>query len=309
MLSVVIVSFNTRELLRACLKSLQTHEPNAEVIVVDNASHDGSAAMVRAEFPEVILVESPTNQGFAAANNRGLARVTRPYVVLLNSDTELTDDSLSRCVARLEADPKLGAVHPRLIGKDGLPQQCRHLAPEIRGLLRKTIGRDSQTENQPATTWLAGTALVLRRSALADVGSQLDSGYFMYWEDADLSAQLQRAGWSLEVIDDAEITHLGGASGGGPDAARRADLYAWYCFGKHRWFWRNRPAWEASLLWLLDALDVPRKYLRGLRHPGRRPTEWAHAHVTARVLALRLLGLAPAIPVTNTPRVLTPCSP
>src|SRR5258708_27586179 len=122
MLSVVIVSFNTRDLLRQCLSSLRRHEPGAQVIVVDNASRDGSPVMVRDEFPEAALVRSPTNDGFAAANNLGLRLATGDPVVLLNSDTLLHDPALSRCASWLDDHPRTGAVSPRLVGSDGKPQ-------------------------------------------------------------------------------------------------------------------------------------------------------------------------------------------
>lgn len=131
---------------------------------------------------------------------------------------------------------------------------------------------------------------------LESVGGGLDDGYFIYWEDADLSAALRRAGWELAVEPEALVRHVGGASGGGPGAGRRADLYAWYFWGKHRWFRRNRPWWEAAALVLLDVGDVPRKFLRGLRRPARRRAEWSHARVSLRVLALGLLGRKPTRP-------------
>ena len=296
MFSVIIVSFNTRELTRSCLQSLVTEEADAQVIVVDNASVDGSAAMVREAYPNKILVELPINAGFAGANNAGLAKADRPFVVLLNSDAEVIDDSLSRCVRRMEFDPSLGAVHPRLVGADGKPQKCLHRFPTLAEVARQAVRLPTPLKSEIVDGWLAGTALVIRREALAAAGGGLDSGYFMYWEDADLSACLRRAGWKLALEEGAIVRHLGGASGGGPDAARRSDLFAWYFYGKHRWFRRNRPMWEAVSLWLFDAVDVPRRFGRGLRHASRRPAEWAHAKVAARVLARGLLGLKPPRP-------------
>ncbi|MFO0822179.1 MAG: glycosyltransferase, partial [Gemmataceae bacterium] len=191
--------------------------------------------------------------------------------------------------------PKLGAIHPALVGADGRPQECEYPMPSLGRMVR-----DAVRLTQPATprdrTWLAGTALVIRREALEAVGGRLDPGYFIYWEDADLSAQLRARGWNLAFEPAAIVRHVGGASGGGPDAGRRADLYAWYCYGKHRWFRRNRPVWEATAVWMLDALDVPRKFLQGVRHSARRRAAWSHARVTARVLALGLLGLRPQTP-------------
>jgi len=293
MLSIIVVSFNTRDLLRTCLASVMRHQPGAEIIVVDNASRDGSAGMVRLEFPGVKLVESCTNLGFAGANNAGIKLATGSYVALLNSDAELGDDSLTRCVARLEQNPKLGAVHPALIGADGKAQQCEYPLPSLRRIARDVVRLSAEPASAPDQTWLAGTALVIRRTALEAVGGGLDAGYFIYWEDADLSARLRAAGWELAVEPGTLVRHVGGASGGGPDAGRRADLYAWYCYGKHRWFRRNRPAWEAAAVWLLDVMDVPRKFLQGVRHGARRKAAWAHARVTARILALGLLGLKP----------------
>jgi GT2 family glycosyltransferase len=295
MLSIIVVSFNTRDLLRCCLNSIRRYEPLAEIIVVDNASRDGSADMVRTEFPEAILIQSPTNLGFARANNLGLAASRQDTLVLLNSDTELLDDSLSRCARRLEANPKLGAVHPELVGVDGHSQQCEYLLPSFRAVARTTIRLQPPRANDQ-NTWLAGTALVLRRQALDAIGGRLDDGYFIYWEDTELSSQLRRAGWQLAVEVGTRVKHVGGASGGGPDASRRADLFAWYFWGKHRWYRRNRPFWESLGVWAIDWLEVPRKLLRGWKHPARRQAEWTQARVSLRVLALGLLGLSPARP-------------
>ncbi|MFO0935873.1 MAG: glycosyltransferase family 2 protein [Gemmataceae bacterium] len=297
MFSIIIVSFNARAVLQSCLKSIQIHEPEAQVIVVDNDSRDGSYEMVSREFPWVTLLQMGKNAGFAAANNAGLAMATKPFVVLLNSDTELSDDSLSRCVRRLQKDRTLGAVHPRLTGPDGKPQLCEHSAPSLADVARKAVRMQPLDQG---VRWLAGTALVIRKTALDNVGHGLDDNYFMYWEDADLSARLQAAGWKLDVEPLADIKHLGGASGGGPDASRRADLYAWYLWGKHRWFRRNRPFWEATALWMFDAFDVARKFARGIRHSSRRKGEWSHARVTASVLCLILLQRHPRKPAVRT---------
>jgi GT2 family glycosyltransferase len=294
MLSVIVVSFNTIDLLGACLRSLRRFEPGAEVIVVDNGSRDGSAAMVRTQFPEVKLIEAGKNLGFAAANNLGLEASAGRILVLFNSDAELMDNSLSRCGRRLDSDPQLGAVHPRLVGADGKPQQCEHLLPTFAGHVRTSLGLPRPGPVGANRTWLAGTALVIRRVALETVGGRLDDGYFIYWEDADLSARLRAAGWGLAVEDAALVRHVGGASGGGPDSARRADLLAWYYYGMHRWFRRNRPWWEAVAVWLYEALEIPRLCLRGLRRRDRRASEWTKAGVTGRVLVRSLLCIQPA---------------
>ncbi len=296
MLSVIVVNFNTREYLRKCLNSLIIHEPGAQIIVVDNASKDGSVEMVRSDFPSVTLICEAENRGFAPANNIGLKVATGKYVVLFNSDAELRDAALSQCAAMMESDEKLGAVHPRLIGPDGLPQICEHRSPDLKSMFREMF-RIDRIGNATGEMWLAGTALVIRKTALDSIGGGLDARYFMYWEDADLSARLRQAGWKLDICSTAEIKHYGGASGGGADNSRRADLHAWFCYGKHRWFRTNRPAWEAASVWCLDAFDVPRKYVRGLARKSRRKAEWAQAQVTMRVLGGLLIGQQPPRPV------------
>jgi GT2 family glycosyltransferase/glycosyltransferase involved in cell wall biosynthesis len=268
MLSIVVVSYNTRELLRQCLASLRRHAPTAQVIVVDNASQDGSVEMVRADFPSAEVVALTKNWGFAAANNAGLRLAVGDPVVLLNSDTVVEDDTLDRCAAWMEEHPRVGALSPRLIGVDGKQQQCLYPFPTLAEVLRRTFRlreRPTGRVADPRLTdgWLAGTSLVLRREALRQVGDELDAGYFMYWEDADLSAQLREGGWERVVFAEGHVKHHGGASSATPDDGVRPDLLAWYAFGRHRWFARHRPALEGVALWLLDALDVPRLLLRG----------------------------------------------
>lgn len=294
MISIIIVSYNTRDLLRQCLESVARHCPEAEVIVVDNASADDSAEMVRRQFPAVKLIGLSENRGFAGANNEGLKATTGELLLLLNSDTMLEDDSLQRCAAWMMEHGDVGAASPHLIGMDDRPQQCLHRFPNLKSKLRQALWMKPKPQNdqQAEVGWLAGTALMIRREALWGIGGSLDDTYFMYWEDADLGARLLESGWKVAEYPDAHVRHYGGASGGGPDASRRPDLYAWYAWGQHRWFWGHRPAWESVSLWLLDFLDVFRKLIRGAIHSGRR-TEWIHARTLAGVLRRRLFGQTP----------------
>ena len=294
-LSIIIVNYNTRVLLQQCLASVCTHEPGAEVIVADNASHDGSSAMIRREFPQVELVEMGWNAGFAAANNAGLSRATGDFLILLNSDTLLPDQSLSRCAAWMNERPEVGASSPRLIGQDDQPQQCIYAFPRFRDIALQAfrLAPTRRTSDEPG--WLAGTALVIRRAALASVGGRLDENYWMYWEDCDFSARLLKSGWRLETFEGGWVRHLGGASGGGADSSRRADLHAWYMYGMHRWFTTHRPRVESTGLWLLDGVDVLRKTIRGTLRPGRS-IEKSQARALASVLIGRLRGRRPQLP-------------
>jgi len=296
-ISIIIVSYNTRDLLRQCLESLARYCPDAEVIVVDNASRDGSADIVRTDFPHVKLILLSENRGFAGGNNEGLKQATGDLLLLLNSDTVLEDDSVQHCAAWMDEHQDVGAVSPHLIGMDDHPQQCLHRFPSLRQRLRRALWMrpKADADEQTGSGWLAGTALMIRREALDECGGGLDDTYFMYWEDADLSARLIEAGWKLAEYPDAHVRHYGGASGGGPDAARRPDLYAWYAWGEHRWFFRHRPVWEALSLWMLDCVDVLRKFVRGAVHSTRR-SEWLHSRTLAGVLWRRLLGQKPPLP-------------
>ena len=297
MLSIIIVSYNTHDLLDQCLASIETHCHDAEVIVVDNGSKDASCELVRNKYPKTKLVEANANLGFARANNSGIEKSSGDYVLLLNSDTVLEDDSLSRCVQFMDANPKLGAISPSLIGIDDQPQRAYHAFPTMRARVARAFSHNAETRiPEPGETgWLAGTALMIRREALNDIGGTLDRDYRMYWEDADTSAELLEKGWEVAEFTDAHIRHYGGASGGGPDAARRSDLYAHYAWGEHRWFCKHRPLIESAMVWTLDFLDLFRKTLRGLIRPSRR-SELTHARVLGRVLMWRIIGRRPPIP-------------
>ena len=297
MISILIVNYRTPELLAQCLRSLATHCPDAEVVVVDNASRDRSAAMVREAFPSVRLVVSETNMGFAGANNAGLPSCLGEFVVLLNSDTVVEDDSLDRCARWMMERPTIGAASPRLVGFDDLPQRALYRCPTLAETIRVAFRLPATPEPEVASDgcWLAGTALMIRREALEAIGGRLDSAFFMYWEDADFSARLGRAGWSVGTCPEAVVRHFGGASGGGSDASRRLDLYAWYAWGRHRWFAKHRPFWECAAVWLLDGIEVPRKALRSLLRPSRR-YEWPQARALAGVLGRRLVGISPPRP-------------
>ena len=297
MISILIVNYRTPELLARCLRSLAEHNPGAEVVVVDNAGGDRSAEMVRRDFPEVRLVVSERNLGFAGANNAGLPFCRGEFVVLLNSDTEVEDDSLDRCAEWMRARPSVGAASPLLVGFDGLPQRALYRVPTLRETLRVALRMPPTPEPEVASEgcWLAGTALMIRREALETIGGRLDPEFFMYWEDADFSARLGRAGWSVGSCPVAHVRHFGGASGGGPDSSRRADLYAWYAWGRHRWFAKHRPRWECAAIWMLDGVEVARKALRSALRPGRRH-EWPQARVLAGVLGRRLVGASPPRP-------------
>ena len=229
MLSIVIISWNTRDLLAACLTSLRTYPPDGdhELVVVDNASRDDSTAMVRRDFPHVHLLENPTNVGFAAANNQALALCRGRYVLLLNSDVRIPPGGLRYLVDWMARHPRAGAVAPRLVYPDGRPQRsCRgfpdpdavisemlrlsRLFPRSRrfGKYRMTWCEhdDARAVDQPMAS-----AFLIRAEALRQVGL-FDEQFPMYFNDVDLCRRLWDAGWEIWFTPAVSVAHHHGAS-------------------------------------------------------------------------------------------------
>ena len=230
-LSVIIVSWNTATLLANCLRSIPNgaRDLTYEVIVVDNASTDGSADLVADEFPDVKLIRNRENAGFARGNNLGLAASAGRYVLLLNSDTLVKPATLTRLVAFMDQYSETGAVCPRLILPTGEPQAFAFGSdPTIgylikRGLYRLLLHRpihDWQTDRIQAVDWVSGACLMVRREVIAQTG-RLDENIFMYFEDADWCRRIRQAGWQVMFNPQIELVHLGGQSLKQNSAARR----------------------------------------------------------------------------------------
>jgi GT2 family glycosyltransferase len=232
--STVVVSFNTREHLLRCLASLESVVLPLEVIVVDNASGDGSVEAVAERFPATRLVPNPDNAGFARASNQGLALARAPLVLLLNSDAEVRPGAVETMAALLDARPEIGAVGPRTLGTDGSVQvsfgppltllnewKQRRLVQGVRAGDPAARGRAAALaalEHEPA--WLSASCLLARREALAAVGG-FDESFFLYEEDVDLCRRLRQAGWALVFTPEAEVVHhLGRSMEQAPDRAR-----------------------------------------------------------------------------------------
>lgn len=227
--SIIIVSFNTCQLLKECLQTLaqEAGEIRYETIIIDNASQDSSAEMVAQEFPQVKLIRSSINLGFAAANNLGFAQARGDYVVLLNSDAFLKPQALSRAVAYMRTDSTIGAGGARLIGSDGSWQPSARQFPSIlnhflavSGLAAKYhrsrfFGRADRTwadHNQAAETdWVPGAFLIIPRRVLEQVG-YFDERFFLYYEEVDLCKRIKAAGYKIWYWPDVVVVHWGGES-------------------------------------------------------------------------------------------------
>jgi N-acetylglucosaminyl-diphospho-decaprenol L-rhamnosyltransferase len=224
-LSVVIVSWNTNDLLRGCLTSLYHSEGDFsfETVVVDNCSSDGSADMVREEFPQVRLIESEINGGYAYANNQGLRCFQARYYLLLNPDTVLPPDALHRMLEFLDSRPEVGIAGPKLVMADGeLDMACRRSFPtpensfyKLFGLSRlfpnsERFGRYNLTYLDPdqvaEVDSVVGAFMMVRREVVEEVGC-LDEQYFMYAEDLDWALRAKRAGWKVYYYPEVTVLH------------------------------------------------------------------------------------------------------
>lgn len=228
--SICIVSWNVRDLLRDCLKTLREQAGNVryETIVVDNASKDGSPEMVREEFPWVKLVEPHANLGFGRANNLAYRHSSGRYVLLLNPDTVILDRAIERLVEFADKHPEAGAVGGRTLKADlSLERSCCWGAPGLWPLVCKSVGlhlvfKRSQLFNREAMDWwprdtvrevdvITGCFFMLQRDVYETTGG-FDEQFFMYAEEVDLCWRIQKLGKKLMFCPDAQIIHLVGAS-------------------------------------------------------------------------------------------------
>jgi N-acetylglucosaminyl-diphospho-decaprenol L-rhamnosyltransferase len=224
-LTIVIVSWNTRDDLLRCLDSIDTNPPNCdfEVRVVDNASTDDSVAMVREKFSRVNLYPSPVNMGFGRANNLAVAQSSGEFVLLLNPDTLVQAKALDRLLNYLSSHNDVGAVGPKLLNADGTLQISAYPEPTLvrewwrlfhldslypLGSYPQRLFYGSQPRSVDA---LMGACLLIRRTLIDQIGL-FDESFFMYSEEMDLCVRIRKAGWAIHWLPEALVTHLGSQS-------------------------------------------------------------------------------------------------
>lgn len=261
--SIIIVNWNTIQLLRDCLSSLLAQGERTyrmEIIVVDNGSRDTSVDMVRTNFPSVNVLVNSRNMGFAAANNRGLGHAHGRYLLLLNSDTIVLPGAVDEMVRYMDDHPHVGAVGPRLLNEDGFAQLSAHdfprldhdavVALEVKhwpliGDLARRYARHAygpQHERTHTVDWVMGACLLLRREAVEQAGV-LDDKYFFFFEEPDLCYRLRHHGWPTIFMGSVEIVHRGGRS----RERIPATSLTWYYRGLLR-FYRLHAMWYRYLL-------------------------------------------------------------
>jgi len=257
-LSIIIVSFNTRADLERCLESVTAAPPAVahEIIVVDNASHDGSPDAVRERWPAVRLLELPRNLGFAAANNAGIKVTTGELVLLLNSDTIVPSGALDLLIARLRAHPDAAIAGPRLV--DGAGKVELSVGPMISPLAelqQKALMRlhhagvamasravERTTGKEYFVDWVSGAALLVYRRDAEAVGL-LDERFFLYTEDVDFCAAIRARGRRVLFTPAATITHLRGRS----RATAPARMNAAYRRSQIAFYEKHHPRWAPVL--------------------------------------------------------------
>lgn len=236
LLSILIVNWNTKDLLYRCIESIYrtTNQDTFELIVVDNASTDGSSEMVRHEFPRIKLIENASNLGFAAANNQGLNICSGEFILLLNSDTQVLNGTIDRCIDHMKLHTEVGALGCKVLNPDGSFQSSYFRFERLRDLiyfhylgfriwvpLLRRYG--FKTFNYPSRYWgrvftsvrevdvVAGCFLLTRRSVIETVGC-LDEDFFFYGEEEEWCFRIKRAGWKIVYFPFTEIIHIHGAS-------------------------------------------------------------------------------------------------
>ena len=248
-LSIVVVSWNTKKYMEECLTSLRTIDGNlsAEIIVVDNASADGTPEMIRTQFPEVKLIETGANLGFAKGNNVGIKEATGEYICLINSDVNVPSDCLQKMYSYMEQQPTVGLLGPGMLRTDGRVHRSGMRFPTLWNIFLRALFLDSifkgtglfggflmkdfhfdQTRDMDV---LNGWLWMARREALNKVGA-LDDRFFMYAEDVDWCKRFHLAGWRVVFYPDAKALHYGGASSANAPSRfnvemQRANLQYW----------------------------------------------------------------------------------
>ncbi|MBU0494014.1 MAG: glycosyltransferase family 2 protein [Chloroflexi bacterium] len=304
--SAIVVNWNVRDLLRQCLASVRDGAGalDVEAIVVDNASTDGSADMVRTEFSEVALIANQDNPGFAAANNQGLEMARGRYAFLLNPDAQVMNDALAIMTAYMDEHPDVGLLGPMLRYGDGSLQSSRRRFPTLAtalvestvleqwlpnaGPIRRYRMLDTPDDAVQDVDWVVGAAMFARREAIEQVGP-LDDGYFMYSEELDWGRRFKAAGWRVVYLPTALVIHHEGRSSEQNLATRDIRFHT----SRVRYFNKYHGAFQAEVVrWFTLATFAYQLGREGVKWLAghKRPLRAARVRAYAQVLRSGLRG-------------------
>jgi len=273
-LSIIIVSWNVRDLLRKCLLSVNSEQSTVnsqqsastvhcslftEILVVDNASRDGTVEMLRSEFPNVRVIANSENVGFTRGNNQALAVAQGRYLFLLNPDTELRPGALQALMEYMDAHPRVGIAGPQLLYRDGTLQSSRRRFPTLETaflestklqqwfphnrILTRYYMLDTRDDATQEVDWINGAAMFVRRVVYEQIGG-FDESFFMYSEELDWCYRAKQAGWQIVYLPTAQVVHHEGKSSEQVVAARDIHFHS----SKVRFFRKYRGAFIAEIL-------------------------------------------------------------
>lgn len=257
-LSIIIVTYNSLGYIKDCIGSIYKYPPREDfkLVVVDNASRDGTPEYISRNYPKVILISNEKNRGFAAAVNQGIASADSELVLTINADCEVYENALDRLIGYFDHNPKLAAAGPRIFNSDGSIQYSCRTFPSFFGaavhtLLAHIYPRNPVTRkyklmdvcrDEPfKVDWVSGSCMMIRRKALEDAGL-FDERYFMYVEDTDLCYRMWQKGWEVHYMPHSEVLHhIAGSSRPGGKPGRREMITASYRMQKSvfHFFWKN----------------------------------------------------------------------
>ena len=284
-MSIVLVCWNNKDYLDPCLESLYQGglKSSFDVVAVDNGSTDGSQAMLREKYPDVLIIQNDRNVGLGKASNQGIEATSGRHVLLLNNDTLVNGPSLDAMVDFLDAHPQAGAVGGRLLNPDGTDQSCYNdfstlreeflIATRLGELLRPGYPAVINSNELQPVAWLGSACLMLRRAALDQVGL-LDETYFIYGDEADLQYRLKQAGWDVYYLPHATTIHYGGRSMN--RWGRRKMVYR----GKLLFYQKNYgPARTLALRAMLGGLSASKLAIWSAASVSSRWREQAHKEI------------------------------
>ncbi len=271
--SIIVVNWNTRDLLKQCLESvIEQTQISHEIFVVDNASPDDSADMVLENFPTVHIIANRDNRGFAAANNQAMPLAQGDYILLLNPDTKVLDRAIDKMVAYLDDAAEVGAVTSKLLNGDGSLQKnvrnfysfwttllenriIPNLFPNSKFLAKRLVAFwDHQSRRE--IDWARGAVMLVRRSVIGQIG-MLDEQFYIYGEEVDWCWRIKKAGWKIVYLPEAQIIHFGKAA----SSQRKIEMFIQNYKSAFIFLKKNYPVYSYwgyrlrttvySLLWLI----------------------------------------------------------